>query len=245
MFLPRISRPLMALAVSSVTVQASRQQTDQSEHGKKTDGRKWPTQLPSELLEILTWPSRSLCDVKRVAESWHAWEWPSSCAHCESKNESSESKAKVKEEPEWAYPSPYDNDQPVDRFVDISQYIHHKQEFDLANLVKLWEKQTGEESWPWVWTWHNSVGPHHVFIGLSEDTLRQLRYLAKEKVNNNMTLVVKSVKDIDDFPDVDIKEIWAARCAVIESDVRQLDTQSKMLMLEDERIICYDKAYLS
>ena len=88
------------------------------------------------------------------------------------------------------------------------------------------------------------MGPHHVFLGVSPQTLAQARAIAEADVNNNLTLVVGSLSELA-TQGVTPEELYAQRCAVIEGTMEQMDAENKILMLADERIICFTFAYLS
>ena len=148
-------------------------------------------------------------------------------------------------EPEWAYPHPYDSSIDKKRFLDStdSKYKEHGERWNLLELVKLWEETDGEETWPWVWCLRNPVGPHHLFIGVSENTLELARKICDSDRNNNLTIIVNSIEEIEKYAPV--RDFYNCRCGVIECPVQQADTENKMLMLKDERIICFDHAYIS
>ncbi len=145
---------------------------------------------------------------------------------------------------EWAYPSPYDP-VPPDRFINVSHLTKQVAVWDLKGLMNVWENSSGEESWPWVWCWHNPVGPHHVFIQVSKDTLHQTSRICRESERNNLTVVVRSMNDLKSF-DLTPEMLYKNRCAIIEGvSMQQIDTENKIMMLNDERIIAYDHAYFS
>jgi hypothetical protein len=158
-------------------------------------------------------------------------------ARCESKTE--------EKGPEWAFPHPYDSSVEKNRFLDSSgtKYRESVDQWKLNELVKLWEETDGEETWPWVWCLRNPVGPHHVFIGISKQSLELASKICNEDRNNNLTIVVKSLADIEAFAPV--SEFYKCRCGVIECQVEQTDVEHRMIMLKDERIICFDHAYIS
>lgn len=143
---------------------------------------------------------------------------------------------------EWAYPHPYDNNIDQKRFLDVSKYKYSAELWDLPSLVTLWENDTNE-SWPWVWCWKNQNGPHTVFIGVNEETLKLVERVCAIDNRQNLTLIVNDVTDIEKH--ASIHEFYKNRCAVIAGSVRQIDVNSKVLMLYDERIICFDAAYIS
>lgn len=146
---------------------------------------------------------------------------------------------------EWAYPHPYDESVEKSRFLDSSgtKYRDKVDQWKLHELVKLWEETDGEETWPWVWCLWNPVGPHHVFVGINDQSLQLASQIANANRNNNLTIVVTSIAEIEKFAPV--SEFHKCRCGVIECPVQQTDVEHKILMLKDERIICYDHAYLS
>ena len=60
-----------------------------------------------------------------------------------------------------------------------------------------------------------------------------------------MTVVVKSINDLKAF-DLTPEMLYKNRCAIIEGvAIQQIDTNNKIMMLNDERIIAYDYAYFS
>ena len=159
---------------------------------------------------------------------------------------------------EWAWPSPYHAD--VDstaRFRHERRFRRQREEWDLAALLEVWTESDGEETWPWVWTWKNENGPHHVFVGVDGHTLEQCRRVADASPQNNLTLILPprhpllladeaSRHESDyEFGDrgnnagVSLADFYACRCAVVESRPAQIDFAEKVLMLDDERIICY------
>mmetsp|Transcript_5176 Transcript_5176/g.12534 ORF Transcript_5176/g.12534 Transcript_5176/m.12534 type:complete len:199 (-) Transcript_5176:40-636(-) len=140
--------------------------------------------------------------------------------------------------PQWAYPSPYDagEGQPSARFLDRDHFARSVRQWNLSALLRAWEASDSDETWPWVWTWRNKNGPHYVFVGVAEMTLDLARELASRSERNNLTVVVGSIQGLG--PGL-LGDLHAARCAVIESQPEQIDFQEKILMLKDERIICY------
>ena len=144
----------------------------------------------------------------------------------------------------WAYPSPYDQDIPSNRFVDSSHLKKQVTLWNLNGLVNIWQNSGGEETWPWIWTGHNPGGPHHVFIQLNKYTLHHAKRISSESENNNLTLVVKSIDDLIAF-NLTPEMFYENRCAIIEGvALNQLDSENKIMMLNDERVICYDYLYL-
>ena len=144
----------------------------------------------------------------------------------------------------WAYPSPYDDEGAAPgRFADTSSLTSKKQVWDLPKLVDIW-RNTNEEAWPWVWCDRNPVGPHHVFINVSAQTLAQVVAISKADVRNNITVVVNSEDDLASAG-ITEQQLNTHRSAVIFVPLEQLDAHNRMLMLADERIIVYDFAHLA
>ena len=81
-------------------------------------------------------------------------------------------------------------------------------------------------------TWHNPRGPHKVFCGVdaSGETLEAAKAFAAASPQHNLTLVVRSVKDIADAGFTEA-EFYEQRCAIIESAPAQIDMSAKILML--------------
>jgi hypothetical protein len=144
----------------------------------------------------------------------------------------------------WAHPSPYDEVVAPGRFADTkSLRSASRQVWDLPKLVDFW-RNTNEEAWPWVWCDRNPVGPHHVFINVSEQTLALVAAISLADVRNNVTVVVSCEADLASAG-ITEQQLNAHRSAVIFVPLEQLDADNKILMLADERIIVYDFAYLA
>ena len=147
---------------------------------------------------------------------------------------------------EWAYPHPYGcEDVTPSRFLGPQDAFKKTvKQWDLPKLVEAWKTSVSEETWPWVWTWHNPNGPHAVHVGVDKHTLRACRTFAEESNRNNLTLVVKDVSEIEEEGH-SVEDFYKARCAVIFSAPQQIDLNNGILMLQDERIICYDTLTLA
>lgn len=150
----------------------------------------------------------------------------------------------------WAYPSPYhgadDNGHSgPDAFVaDVgSRFLDRsKKTWRLRALVEYWQTLDGEECWPWVWCQPNPNGPHHVFIGADETLLDRCRSVTEASPRNNITIIVPSEQCLQQYAPLDL--YFKAGAAVIEGDVAQFDAPDHVLMMKDERIICFDKCYV-
>ena len=147
-------------------------------------------------------------------------------------------------QPEWAHPSPYDQSVPADRFADTRHLCTLRAHWDLPRIMAQWQAG-GEETWPWVWCQRNPTGPHFVFVGFTAGSLDQVRAVAAASSANNITVVL--AKGGDELAAVGVSEaqLHALGCAIIHEPVAQIDAGAKLLMLRDERILAYDKAFLS
>ena len=167
----------------------------------------------------------------------------------------------------WAFPSPYHEEVTPDRFANVEKYRIAKTGWDLRQLVNLW-RSTDQESWPWIWynllifsassflllkfvslrclvrCDRNPVGPHYIFINVNSNTLHQVLEISKADIRNNITVVIDSIDALKKHGITDL-QLYACRCAIIESPLEQIDAENKILMLRDERIIVYDFAFLS
>lgn len=143
---------------------------------------------------------------------------------------------------DWAYPHPYSKDS-KDRFVDAEKYLLKRTVWDLKQIVDRWNQADDEETWPWVWCWHNPNGPHHIFIGVDETTISKAKNIAKNP-QNNLTLVIQSEEELEPFG-YNVSDFHNERFAVHLSKPKQMDFDNKILMLEDERILCYDRLYIT
>ena len=118
-------------------------------------------------------------------------------------------------------------------------YIRTPRSSDLRGLVR--EFMNGKEVWPWVWTWRNQNGPHHVFVGVNEDTIFEIERLARD-ARNNITLIENEAKLFQLRP---MQFYSKCQCGVIDERVQLMDVRAKIMMLEDERIICFDRCTIA
>jgi hypothetical protein len=129
---------------------------------------------------------------------------------------------------------------------NIHYWHHEKKDFDLyitnptANDLPLLlrEFQAGKEVWPWIWCHPNENGPHHVFVvtdDLTDEILEQIHQLLKNSTNNNV-LVVTSKDQLKSPGGV------PSMCGIVTgAQVTLLNTRDKILMLNDERVIAFDR----
>ena len=151
---------------------------------------------------------------------------------------------------EWAYPSPYhatDTEGHVgpDAFVPHLErrfLDHSKKYWRLKALVDYWQTLEEEECWPWVWCQPNPMGPHHVFVGADETLLERCRSVTAASPRNNITIIVPKEECLQRHAPLD--QYFKVGAAVIEGEVAQFDAPDRVLMMTDERIVCFDKCYL-
>lgn len=144
---------------------------------------------------------------------------------------------------EWAYPHPYETDAEPERFVKPVYFRKVKKEWDLIGILRHWQ-QSEDETWPWVWCQPNPNGPHAVFIGIDKSTLCTCESLSAASPQQNLTLVVEDFNEIREAG-LEASEFYRNRCAIIKSKPKQIDLQHRILMLEDERIVCYDSLHFA
>ena len=150
----------------------------------------------------------------------------------------------------WAYPSPYDDADEFghagpDAFVpDTGRRFlaQNRKTWRLRALVEYWQTLEDEECWPWVWCQPNPNGPHHVFVGADETLLDRCRSITEASPRNNITIIVSDENCLKRHAPLDLH--FKAGAAVIEGRVEQFDVPDRVLMLDDERIICFDKCHI-
>ena len=75
-------------------------------------------------------------------------------------------------------------------------------------------------------------------MGVDNHTLDECQRFAEESPQHNLTLIASS----DDIAKQGLAadDFYVHRCAVIDSSPKQIDMEHQILMLEDERLVCYD-----
>lgn len=121
-------------------------------------------------------------------------------------------------------------------------YVKNPRVEDLRPLVRSWEH--GLDVWPWVWTWRNQHGPHHVFVGLNGDAVSDIERLSRD-ARNNITIVAPEADLREHAPGGDQSFYARCQCGHIESQVALMDVKAKIMMLDDERIVCFDRCIIS
>ena len=104
----------------------------------------------------------------------------------------------------------------------------------------------GLEVWPWIWTHPNNDGPHHVFVGVDEESLVEIQRLRDESNQNNILVIASKERLMEVAMARNDPEIYArCQCGLVEdSKVQLLNHDAKILMLDDERVIAFDRLML-
>ena len=110
-----------------------------------------------------------------------------------------------------------------------------------ASAFRYWQTLDEEECWPWVWCQPNPNGPHHVFVGVDETLLERCRAVTAASPRNNITVIIRDEASLRQH--APLEHYFQAGAAVIEGEVAQFDAPDRVLMMADERIICFDKCY--
>ena len=111
----------------------------------------------------------------------------------------------------------------------------------LAGIVQRW-KETGADSWPWVWCWRNENGPLYVFVGCNAQTIERIEQLARENPNRNFVLVCP---EREAARHADLARFHRCRVGIVESPVVELDLENRICMLRDERVLEFDELVVS
>ncbi|GMH85235.1 hypothetical protein TrVE_jg5415 [Triparma verrucosa] len=131
-------------------------------------------------------------------------------------------------------------------------YIKNPKVSDLRILYSRWA--SGSDVWPWIWCHRNANGPHHVFVLSSTDLnteqakalLQQIERLAKSSPNNNIVVIVDNESKLASAPgSPGLDWFYKNRCGLVEGRVKLFDADSKILMLDDERVIAFDSCSIA
>lgn len=128
---------------------------------------------------------------------------------------------------------------------DFDFYISNPTVQDLPILLKKFDVD-GLEVWPWIWTHPNNDGPHHVFVGVDEESLVEIQRLRDESNQNNILVIASKERLMEVAMARNDPEIYArCQCGLVEdSKVQLLNHDAKILMLDDERVIAFDRLML-
>jgi hypothetical protein len=124
---------------------------------------------------------------------------------------------------------------------DFDIYLTSVKKEDLKFLFRAY--QEGLDVWPWIWTQPNETGPHHVFVGkIEEAQLEEIKKL-KERVLNINILVIS---DSESVQKLGVDRLYKLECGIVlDTQIELADLENRMIMLEDERIICFTRMYVN
>lgn len=125
---------------------------------------------------------------------------------------------------------------------EFDYYVKNPTVDDLPILLRKFDDE-GQDVWPWVWTHPNENGPHYVFVGMTAASVRRIQELRRQSAQNNI-LVVASEEILNSAAKdagVDSSVYNECHCGIVtDADLQLLHVKSKILMLDDERIIAFD-----
>jgi hypothetical protein len=122
-------------------------------------------------------------------------------------------------------------------------YVDNPKQEDLKFLLKA--HLNGLDVWPWIWTQPNDDnGPHHVFVGsIGEKEIQLMKSLKKEQPNVNLLVITDTTTATET---IGLQRLYELECGIVlDTHVELSDLQNKIIMLEDERVICFTKLYVS
>jgi hypothetical protein len=124
---------------------------------------------------------------------------------------------------------------------DFDIYLTSVKKEDLKFLFRAY--QEGLDVWPWIWTQPNESGPHHVFVGkIEERQLEEIKKL-KESIFNINILVISDSESVEKLG---IDRLYELECGIVlDTQIELADLENRMIMLEDERIICFTRLYVN
>ena len=120
-------------------------------------------------------------------------------------------------------------------------YIDDPQKKHLTYLLEEFEK--GKNVWPWIWTWRNQNGPHHVFVGTNAKVNELIEELANASERNNLLVITddNGGRRLTKDPSFYFKH----RCGLVENvTVQEIDSAAKIILLSDQRIIAFDELHV-
>ena len=126
---------------------------------------------------------------------------------------------------------------------DFDYYVKNPTADDLPVLLQKFDEE-GLDVWPWVWTHPNENGPHHVFVGMDGHAVKRIEELRRASSQNNI-LIVASTETLDKAAEeagYNSTDIYNdCHCGIVtDAELQLLHVKSKILMLDDERVIAFD-----
>mmetsp|Transcript_61942 Transcript_61942/g.151358 ORF Transcript_61942/g.151358 Transcript_61942/m.151358 type:complete len:211 (-) Transcript_61942:866-1498(-) len=127
---------------------------------------------------------------------------------------------------------------------DFDYYVKNPTVDDLPILLQKFDEE-GLDVWPWIWTHPNENGPHHVFVGMTGESVKRIVELRRASSPQNNILVVASTETLEEAAHeagYDSTDIYNdCNCGIVtDSELELLHVKSKILMLDDERVIAFD-----
>lgn len=143
---------------------------------------------------------------------------------------------------------------------DFDIYLTNPTKEDLATLLTEYTVNN-KNVWPWIWTWHNINGPHYIFVGTNTAVNNRIVELANDSPRNNIIVIANNNNNdnIDDDCIIstgssssskhvltkDISFYYTNRCGIIENvTIQEIDIINKIILLSDERILCFTELYI-
>ena len=124
---------------------------------------------------------------------------------------------------------------------DYDIYIRNPTAKDLPYLLNQFDEH-GKEVWPWIWTHPNDAGPHYVFIGVNVDTVEQIRKLRSKSISYNILVIASEESMIQAANEAGDPNVYEeTHCGIVnDATLELLNSEAKILMLSDERVISFD-----
>ena len=126
---------------------------------------------------------------------------------------------------------------------EFDYYVKNPTVDDLPILLKKFDDEN-QDVWPWIWTHPNSDnGPHYVFLGMNAATIQRIQELRGQSPNHNLLVIAsqdalqKAARDAG----VPFSVYHDCHCGLVtDAELQLLHVKSKILMLDDERVIAFD-----
>ncbi|CAJ1945450.1 unnamed protein product [Cylindrotheca closterium] len=131
---------------------------------------------------------------------------------------------------------------------EFDYYVKNPTVEDLPILLKKFDDEN-LDVWPWIWTHPNSDnGPHYVFLGMDAKTIGRIQEIRSQSPNHNL-LVIASREVLEQAAKeagVPFGVYHDCHCGMVtDAELQLLHVKSKILMLDDERVIAFDYLIIS
>jgi hypothetical protein len=140
---------------------------------------------------------------------------------------------------------------------DFDIYLTHPTKDDLLPLLNEYTINN-KNVWPWIWTWHNINGPHYIFVGTNTAMNNRIVQLANDSPRNNIIVITNNNDNNNDNSSSagssgstkhvltkDVSFYYTNRCGIIENvTIQEIDVVNKIILLSDERILCFTELYI-